>query len=112
MSGHSAHQGPGHETVDVTFNQAIWLIPLSMILLATYVIVCWFGATASLSREMARKQSMGAEAGHMPLTAFRTHEDSSMHEYAWKDKDKGVVKIPIDEAMKMMVKEADQTKSP
>ena len=112
MSGHSSHSGPGHETTDVTFNQGIWLIPLSMILLITYVLVCLFGATSSLSREMARKQTMGAEAGHEALAAFRAHEDSSMHEYGWMDKDKGMVKIPIEHAMEMMAKEAAQTKAP
>ena len=111
MSGHSSH-GPGHEKTDVTFNKGIWLIPLSMILLLTYVGVCLFGATSSLSREMARKQTMGAEAGHAQLTGLREHEDSTMHEYGWMDKDKGMVKIPIEHAMEMMAKEAAQTKAP
>ena len=113
MSGNSSHHnGPGHETVDVTFNRGIWLIPLSMLILATYVVVCWFGATASLSREMALKQSMGAEASHTQLSGLRAHEDSTMHEYGWADKEKGTVKIPIEHAMEMMAKEAAQVKSP
>ena len=102
MSGHSSHSGPGHETIDVTFKHTIWLIPVCILLLVAYVAVCWFGATASLTREMTRKQGIGAEAGAETLKAFRAHEDSTMHEYGWKDKDKGVVQMPIDQAMKMM----------
>ena len=106
MSGHSSHGGPGHETVDVTFKHTIWLIPVCILVLVAYVAVCWFGATASLTREMTRKQGIGAEAGAETLKAFRAHEDSTMHEYGWKDKDKGVVQMPIDHAMEMMAKEA------
>ena len=110
MSGLSSHDSQGshgsagHETVDVTFKYAIWLIPVCMILLVVYVAVCWFGATASLTREMARKQTMGAEAGAAPLKEFRDHEDSSMHQYGMKED--GKVSMPIDHAMEMMAKEA------
>ena len=105
MSGHSSHGG-GHEP-DLGFNQVMLIIPFSMLLLVGYVVVCWFSGSASLSREMARKQAFGAVMLHKPLEAFRAHEDSSLHQYA-VEKDKGTVQIPIDRAMEMMAHEAAQ----
>ncbi|HAO98973.1 MAG TPA: hypothetical protein DCQ83_02895 [Fibrobacteres bacterium] len=104
MSGHSSHGG-GYEK-DEGFGGVLLMIPVSMFLLFVYVLICWFGATTSLSREMAHKQVMGAEALHQPLQQFRDQEDSSMHAYGMKDSEKGMVRIPIDRAMELMVKDA------
>jgi hypothetical protein len=39
----------------------------------------------------------------LDLTAFRAREDSVLHSYGWVDKEGGVVRIPIDEAMRLLV---------
>ncbi|HAO98972.1 MAG TPA: hypothetical protein DCQ83_02890 [Fibrobacteres bacterium] len=54
MSGHSSHGG-GYEK-DEGFGGVLLMIPVSMVLLAVYVYICWSGATSSLKHEMARKQ--------------------------------------------------------
>src|SRR6266849_10240420 len=100
----SENHGGAYETQDFSFNRAIWIIPVSMVSLVIYVGICWFGATAALTHEMARKQAQGAEPMMKPLHQFRAHEDSGMHSYRWKDKDKGMVQIPIERAMEILSK--------
>jgi hypothetical protein len=39
----------------------------------------------------------------LDLTAFRAREDSVLHSYGWVDKEAGVVRIPIEEAMRILV---------
>jgi hypothetical protein len=39
------------------------------------------------------------------LARFRTAEDKKLNSYYWIDKKKGIVHIPIDEAMKMVAQE-------
>ena len=94
----------GHESGDFTFNCAIWLIPASMIVMIVLVVVCWLGATAFLTSEMERKQTLGAEAVSVPLKAFQSQEDSSLRAYGLKEG--GMAQIPIDRAMKLMVMES------
>ena len=36
------------------------------------------------------------------LAAFRAREDAVLHDYGWVDKDAGVVRIPIEEAMRIL----------
>jgi hypothetical protein len=38
----------------------------------------------------------------LELTAFRAREDSVLHSYGWVDKEAGVVRIPIAEAMRIL----------
>jgi|WetSurMetagenome_2_1015567.scaffolds.fasta_scaffold1072634_2 hypothetical protein len=104
MSGYASRGVDSHESGDFTFNCTLWLIPAGMILLAVLVVVCWLSATASLTREMERKQTLGAEAVSVPLSAFQAQEDSSLRSYGMKDG--GMAQIPIDRAMKLMVMES------
>lgn len=104
MSGYESRGAEGHESGDFTFNCTLWLIPASLILMVVFVVVCWLGATASLTREMELKQTLGAEAVSVPLNAFQAQEDSSLRAYGMKDG--GMAQIPIDRAMKLMVMES------
>jgi hypothetical protein len=104
MSG-SSH-GPGHETQDFTFTIGIWAVPASMALLAAYVLVVWFWSTASLSGEMSRKEMLGAVPGSEPLRIFRAQEDSVLNGFGYKNQEAGVVRIPIHQAMDLILLEA------
>jgi hypothetical protein len=109
MSGHSPHHPKGglpYETQEPNFKIIIAIIPVCVLLVIVYTLVCYFGASTSLSREMVAKQTYGAEMASKKLDAFEAKEDSSMHSYGWMDKKKGMVKIPIDEAMHMMVEKS------
>ena len=44
----------------------------------------------------------------LDLTAFRAREDSVLHSNGWVDKAAGVVRIPIDEAMRLLVERGVQ----
>jgi hypothetical protein len=39
----------------------------------------------------------------LDLTSFREQEDRILGSYAWVDKEKGVVRIPVEEAMRILV---------
>lgn len=104
MSGDNSHGG-GHEQ-DVNPRAALWVIPLSAFLLVAYVVTGWFWGTASLSREMAIKQAGGAEPMREGFKAFGAQEDEILSQYKWKDKEKGLVQIPVERAMDLVAQEA------
>ena len=106
MSGHSSHGG-SHEP-DLGFDRVLYIIPVSMLMLVAYVAICLFSGSASLSREMAKKQASGAVMLHKPLAAFSAHEDSSMQQYGM-NQENGTVQIPIEHAMEMMAQEASHS---
>jgi hypothetical protein len=103
MSG-AAHGG-GHEKTDFTFKHTIWIIPVSMVLLVAYVVTVWFWSTASLSREMVRKEKQGAAFGKEALHELRAREDSILGGYGWRDDAKTAVRIPVTRAMELLAKE-------
>ena len=40
------------------------------------------------------------------LEQFRAHEEELLHTYGWIDRDKGIVRIPIDRAMELTAQKA------
>jgi len=48
----------------------------------------------------------------LDLQAFRAREDSVLHSYGWVDKEAGVVRIPIEEAMRLLVERGLATPAP
>ena len=102
---HTSH-GPGHEKTDFTFQNVIWMIPASMVILVTFVVTVWFAATSALSHEMARKEKQGAAFGKEMLMELRAQEDSLLGSYQWQNKEKTVARIPIQRAMELIAAEA------
>jgi len=39
---------------------------------------------------------------YQALQTLRAHEDEVLHQYAWVDKSKGIVRVPIDRAMDLV----------
>jgi hypothetical protein len=108
-SSHASHGGAEHEMSDVNFTLAVWIIPASMVVLAVYAVVCYFYTSSVLSREMIGKETRGAEIVDQKFTAYQAQEDASMHRYQMNKTNKGMVQIPIEKAMQMMVQEAGHT---
>jgi hypothetical protein len=46
------------------------------------------------------------------LYEFRTKEDAELHGYGWVDKDAGIVHIPIEDAMRLMLQRGVLTSKP
>jgi len=110
MSGHAPKSGLPYETQEPDFRIIISIIPISLVVVVIFTFVCYFGAETSLSHEMDLKQTHGAEMASQKLEAFEAQEDSSMHNYGWADKKKGMVRIPVHEAMEMMVQKSGASK--
>jgi hypothetical protein len=46
------------------------------------------------------------------LGRFKSSEDKTLHGYAWVDRDRGTVRIPIEQAMDMLAKQGPQWPEP
>lgn len=130
MSGHG-DTNPGHfpegapDNSDVKFEHSdvdatsllkylFWLVVTT----AVVVVVLWRLYFVFVAQEAARQppppvMKIDPEAMSVPppnlqtlpsldLQAFRAREDSVLHSYGWIDQDKGIVRIPIDEAMRIL----------
>jgi len=119
MSHHPHRDEPGYEKTDVnagpTFRAGLYILGAMVVTAAILVPVYRIfireeaadqrpGATA-LKVDPRRLQPQGprllvAEPG--TLAAFRQQEEEVLTTYAWVEKDKGIVRIPVEEAMKIV----------
>jgi len=97
MSGHV------EEFINDPNSIRIWLsMGLTAIVL---IVICYFGSLyymASASDTMRGRESAGGIGAE--LAALREYEGDMATTLKWIDKDKGVVQIPIDVAMDLVVK--------
>jgi hypothetical protein len=122
------HARGGHEEKDVNFVAITKFgIGLTLVVLAT-VFVLWglfhffvgrdeksYGAGAPLSPEAlsALKEPPQPRLQQSPpidLRDMRAAEDKLLHRYTWVDRDKGVVRIPIERAMDLVVERGLKTR--
>jgi hypothetical protein len=105
---------PAHETADVD-GRRIWLT--GGILAATIVVVGFAAsgalrlfrhetdrplfATNTTPTQMPSPPLQGAPA--LDLKALRAQKHAMLNEYRWIDRDKGVVRIPIEQAMALLI---------
>lgn len=126
MAGNNAHQGDEprnphvhHEPGDVN---AIALTRFGLSMLALIVIFLFglwgmFNYLKNEAAEMGRPLSASAlvNAQKLPpeprlqqhavqdMRTWRAGEERAMHQYGWIDPDKGIVQIPVDRAMDLIV---------
>ena len=105
---------PAHEAADVD-GRRVW--QTAGILAATIVAsaLAAFGAIAFFHHEIGRPLApIDAPPAAMPspplqrepsrdLAALRAEKRAILDEYAWIDRDKGIVRIPIDRAMSLLI---------
>jgi hypothetical protein len=96
------HPAEGHEMSDFSYTSVMWLIPISVIILITFVLVCLYWFRGAKDHELARKQ---AEFVPAELQAYRAQEDEFLNSYKVLDKDKGRIHIPIARAMELVAQE-------
>lgn len=96
------HEGGGHELSDFTWTTVMWLVPISVVALIAYVLVCLYWFRGAKDAELAEKQ---AQIDLSQLQILHAKENEVLTSYKWLDKDKGRVQIPIERAMELVVKE-------
>jgi hypothetical protein len=112
---HVPNAGPGHETTDVN----VWAVGKFMVGLA---VVCLISLTLLLGlvkffqSEQADPQAVKVDPVKLfpqpqlqrtpavDLRAVRAEEDKLLNGYAWVDPEKGLVRIPIDQAIDILAK--------
>jgi hypothetical protein len=98
---HHAENG-GHEMSDFTWTTVMWLVPISVVALVAYVLVCLYWFRGAKDSELGVKQSM---VDLSQLEVLHAKENEILNGYKWVDKDKGRVQIPVALAMELLVKE-------
>jgi hypothetical protein len=106
----------GHETRDADIRS---LVIFAAVLAGTVLLVMWgmmrmfqyFGATQSLgppaspfvdARPLPPQPRLQVEP-RIDLNQLRAGEDALLHSYGWVDRNAGVVRIPIERAMDLVV---------
>jgi hypothetical protein len=109
-----------HDTSDIDL-RAVLAFGLGLIVVAALVyLLVWvlflFFATREAARAGRRYPLATTQEDRLPpeprlqtnprqdLRELRASEDRMLNSYGWVDKDKGIVRVPIGEAMKLVVK--------
>ena len=109
---------PGYETRDANPRGVLgFLIALSMVLVFT-AIVCWgMFKYYSASRASFTSASPFSDVRQLPagpqlqvnprqdLLKFREQQERSLESYSWENKEDGTVRVPIERAMDMLLKQ-------
>jgi hypothetical protein len=116
---HGDHSGVHHETTDVNvrgvllFGAGLFVVA-AVVHLLVWVLFGYFAGRESVRG--AREYPLAAtQENRLPpeprlqihprddLRELHAHEDEVLTSYGWVDKNAGIVRIPIDEAMKIVV---------
>lgn len=108
-----------HEETDVNINRVFGVAAGLAALTAIAGLIVWLlfvyldrreATSATTARPVAEGQGLRQPpeprlqtAPRADLRAFRTQEDQVLDTYQWADKSAGTVRIPISEAMKLVV---------
>jgi hypothetical protein len=120
MSGdRETHHEVNFESSDVDASSLLKYGFVLVVTTAVVVVLLWRLYFVFVAREAARQPpppilKVDPEAMTVPLpnlqaqptldlTAFRAREDGVLHSYGWVDKEKSVVRIPIEEAMRIVL---------
>lgn len=99
------HPSPnmGHEMSDFSWTSVLWLLPISVILLVAFTLVClfWFRG-AKTTHVLAAEVQFSTDE----LKMHRAKEAEFLNEYKYLDKDAGRVRIPIARAMELVAQES------
>jgi hypothetical protein len=109
---------PGYETRDANAGGAFkFLVALGIVLVVTG-LVCWglFRFFSAHDVNQAASDSPFADTRQLPLgpqlqvnpredwLKFREEQEKSLETYAWENRSAGTVRVPIEEAMDLLVK--------
>ena len=109
---------PGYETRDANAGGVFkFLVALGIVLVVTG-LVCWglFRYFSAHGVDQAASDSPFADTRQLPLgpqlqvnpredwLKFRDEQEKSLETYAWENRTAGTVRVPIEEAMELLVK--------
>jgi hypothetical protein len=112
---HTPDHGPGHETSDVNI-WAIGRFGIALIVLCVISILMLLGLFRYFQSQEETRTAAGVEPRQifpqpqlqqtpvLDLRAIRAEEDQVLNSYAWMDQAKGVVRIPISQAIDILAK--------
>jgi len=109
---------PRYETRDANVRGVFtFLVILSLLLILT-ALLCWgmfkYFSVAQANREPAspfagaRQLPVGPQLQVNPredLLRFRAEQEHSLESYSWENRDDGTVRVPIERAMEMLLKQ-------
>jgi hypothetical protein len=75
---HSEHGHGGHEHQDFEGTYAIWAIPFSLAMLATFVLIVVLWVPAAAGKEMKQKDTFGAEVSRSGLLEHRAEQTEAL----------------------------------
>lgn len=116
---HPAHGALNHETTDVNLTGITRIAIVSLLVIVAILVFVYFfeKGLAYFLTDTAKQPTMAnwkptdARVPKAPLLVtdepgllrqLRTHEEETLHHYAWIDKNKGLVRVPIDRALEMV----------
>jgi len=109
---------PGYETRDANVGGVFnFLVALGIVLVVTG-LVCWglFRYFSAHDVDQAASESPFADTRQLPLgpqlqvnprqdwLKFREEQEQALETYAWENRSAGTVRVPIEEAMELLVK--------
>jgi hypothetical protein len=102
--GASSHHAPneGHDLSDFNWTLVLWTLPLGVLVLVGFTVVCLFFYRGYLEDETRVKQSLFPTT---ELTALRLADSEVLSQFKVLDTDKGRIQIPIKQAMEKIVEE-------
>jgi len=123
MSSQNQEANPGYEATDVNPN-AIWIVTAGIVVSVALVILCvtWMFHYL-IRRDLASQQRSEIDrvtkavaatrpqfpeprlqvAPQVDLAALRAREDATLNGYGWVDRKAGVVRVPIERAMDLLI---------
>ena len=114
-SGHSTPNGAGHETSEVSVRFIV--ISLSVLLVGTFLVALlvigifrFFSYTYQTQESAKQSQQQIPPQPRIEVEPFQqlidvhAREEHVLSSYAWVDKQQGIVRIPIDQAIDAIAK--------
>jgi hypothetical protein len=122
--------GPGHESRDINFRWVVITVTTVLVSAAVvHVVIWWFQkwvspgrlqiniptelqpATPVIPQWSAAPEPRLQFSPRADMDAFRAREEAELHSYGWIDRTGGVVRLPIERAMDLIVQRGFPTRT-
>jgi hypothetical protein len=115
---HNVSETPGYETRDTNTGAILNFRVILAVVLVVSGLICWgmFKIFSTHAVDQPATDSPFADSRQLPMgpqlqvnpredwTNFRKSQEDALHEYSWENRSTGTVRVPIEEAMELLVK--------